>query len=85
MMMVEVFIISVVVIGISFLALGVSIFFRRGGKFPETEIGHNKHMRELGIYCVKCDERKHWNQSVKKRKVKIEPEKLTLDLSELSS
>lgn len=36
---------------VAFLAMGVRIFFVKNGKFPETEIGHNREMRKRGIYC----------------------------------
>lgn len=80
----KIFLLSILLIAISFIALGVSIFFRRGGKFPETEIGKNKKMRELGIYCVKCEEKSNWNKAKKKQKSRIRPEKLKIDLSRLS-
>ena len=80
----EVFIITVFLVAIAFLALGVGIFFRRDGKFPETEIGKNRKMRELGIYCVRCEERKEWNKLNKKSKLKIQPGKLKIDFSRLS-
>ena len=79
----EVFLLSVILIAIAFLALGVGIFFRKEGKFPETEVGHNRHMRALGITCAKCDERKNWNEFKKKQQPKINPKSLKIDLSGL--
>lgn len=76
-----VFLITTVLVAFAFIALGVGIFFRKEGKFPETEVGHNKHMRELGIYCAKCEERKSWNEYKKRQKPKINPKKLTIDIS----
>lgn len=76
-----IFLISVVLIAISFLALGVGIFLSKEGTFPETELGRNRHMRELGITCAKCDERRKWNEIKKRQKPKIIPEKLKIDLS----
>lgn len=64
-----------------FLALGVSIFFRHDGKFPETEVGKNKKMREMGITCVKCEEYRNWQKTKKKRPVKIKPQELKLDIT----
>ena len=78
----KIFLLAVLLVSIAFIALGISIFFRRDGKFPETEIGKNKKMRELGIYCVKCEERKEWNK--KNRNAKIKPDTLKIDLSRLS-
>lgn len=74
----EVFLLSVVLVAVAFLALGVSIFFRRGGHFPETEVGKNRNMRELGIFCTKCDERRQWNEIKKKQKKKINPSELKM-------
>ncbi len=80
----KIFLIAVILIAISFIALGVRIFFRRGGKFPETEIGKNKKMRELGIYCVKCEEKSKWKKSKSKQQLVIRPKKLKIDLSRIS-
>jgi hypothetical protein len=77
----KVVLLAIFFVAVAFIALGVSIFFRKGGKFPETEVGHNRHMRELGITCAKCDERKTWNESKRKQQLKINPAKLKLDLS----
>lgn len=79
----EIFLLAVVLVALAFLALGAGIFFRRDGKFPETEIGKNRHMRELGIYCVKCEERIKWNKSRKYKKLKIQANRLKLDLSRI--
>lgn len=57
-MFIELFLITGVIIGISFLALGFSIFIKKDGKFPSYEIGKNKEMRKLGITCAKHDELK---------------------------
>ena len=80
----KIFLIAVILVSIAFIALGISIFFRRDGKFPETEIGKNKKMRELGIYCVKCEERKDFNQRKRNKKIKILPTKLKIDLTRIS-
>ncbi len=80
----EVLLLAVVILGISFLALGVNIFFRKEGKFPETEVGKNRKMRELGITCVKCEEHKKYRQTKRKKNVRINPAKLTIDVEGLS-
>lgn len=73
--MLQVLLISIVLVGIAFLALGLNIFFTKRS-FPETEVGHNKKMKELGISCAKCDE---WKSFRKKRKFT----NLKLDVSKL--
>jgi len=50
------FITFALVLGLCFLGLGVKIFFSKEGKFPETEVGHNREMRRRGITCPRQDE-----------------------------
>ena len=52
----KVFLAAVLFIGLCVLGLGVSIFFRKDGKFPETDISRNKDMKRLGITCPREDE-----------------------------
>ncbi len=75
----EVVLISVVVVGISFLALGFNIFFRKDGKFPANEVGKNKDMKNLGIFCAKCEEHKKWREIQRKRRAQINPGMLKID------
>jgi hypothetical protein len=56
--MLKVLIISFILLGVAFLALAFRALFFREGRFPQTSIGKNKQMRELGITCVKHDELK---------------------------
>lgn len=72
---------SIGLVAIAFIALGISIFFRKDGKFPETEIGHNRHMKELGIYCVKCEERRKWNELQARKSVVRIPAETGIDFS----
>ena len=52
----KVFLAAVLFIGLCVLGLGFSIFFRKGGHFPETDISKNKDMKRLGITCPREDE-----------------------------
>lgn len=59
----KVFLAAVLFIGLCVLGLGVGIFFRKGGHFPETDISKNKDMKRLGITCAKEEElRLHGNR-----------------------
>ncbi len=51
-----VIIISTALLALCFAGLALTILVKKNGKFPETEIGQNKHMRQLGIRCTKQDE-----------------------------
>ena len=61
-MFIKLFLITGVIVAISFLAMGISVFFRKNGKFPTFEIGKNKDMRKFGITCAKHDELKCHNR-----------------------
>ena len=73
---------AILLTAIAFIGLGLNIFFRKDGKFPETEIGQNKAMRKLGITCVKCDEARCYHHDkrhhVQNVPVKINPAKLKI-------
>ncbi|MCU0379103.1 MAG: hypothetical protein MUC78_12685 [Bacteroidales bacterium] len=51
-MFIKLLIISSVLIGFALLAMAVSMLFKRGGRFPDTHISHNKEMRKRGITCA---------------------------------
>jgi hypothetical protein len=55
--------VSVVVVGLCVAGLAFNILVRKNGKFPETEVGRNKHMRKLGITCVKQEEMNRWKNA----------------------
>lgn len=42
-------------VGLAVMLLGVRVFFVKGGRFPETEIGKNPEMRKRGIKCARAD------------------------------
>ena len=54
----RVFVAALLFVGLCVLGLGVNIFFRKGGHFPETDISKNKDMKRLGITCPREDELK---------------------------
>lgn len=60
---------TIVIIAFCILGLSFNIIFKKNGKFPDGEIGHNKALRKKGINCMKTDEQKLWgkNGSMRKR------------------
>jgi len=66
-MLIKLFLITGVVVAVSFLAMGISVFFRKNGKFPTFEIGKNKEMKKLGITCAKHDDIKCHNRLKKSK------------------
>ena len=64
--MIKLILISIVLIGLCVFLLCFNIIFRKDGKFPDTEIEHNKEMRKRGIQCAKVEEKKLWGKKNRK-------------------
>src|SRR5574344_1642096 len=60
---------TIIIVAFCILGLSFNIIFRKNGKFPDGEIGHNKALRKEGINCMKTEEHKLWgkNGSMKKK------------------
>jgi hypothetical protein len=59
-MFLTILLLSIGIVALAFVGLGVSIFFKKNGKFPETGVGHNPEMRKLGLNCAKSEEIKRF-------------------------
>lgn len=55
-MFLNLLILSLILVGFAVIGLGINIIFKKGGKFPETGVGHSPEMRKRGITCAKTDE-----------------------------
>ncbi|MDR0765325.1 MAG: hypothetical protein LBF09_00095 [Odoribacteraceae bacterium] len=53
----DIFFITLLLVGLAVVGLGVSVFFTKKKKFPETHVGSNKAMRERGIRCFLAADR----------------------------
>jgi hypothetical protein len=56
---------SIVILGLCFAGLAITIIIKKNGEFPETEIGRNKNMQRLGIRCAKQEELSRWQNNTK--------------------
>ncbi len=74
-MFIKILIATVIFVIISVLLLGINIFFFKK-KFPETSVGHNRNMKKLGIWCVKCEEQKKFHQE--KSRFRVHPKKIRM-------
>jgi hypothetical protein len=62
-MLLTLFLLTIVLVALAFAGLGLNIFFRKDGRFPQTEVGSNKNMKNLGITCTKQDEMKIFREA----------------------
>lgn len=52
MALIKVILLAIALVSLALLGLAVRILFKKGGEFPNTHIGGNKHMKQKGIYCA---------------------------------
>ena len=71
-------VIAIILVALAVFLLSFNIIFRKEGKFPDTEIGHNTKLREMGIRCSRVEEMALWAKSKKQanRKIIIDPSKI---------
>ncbi|MDE7126284.1 MAG: hypothetical protein K2O58_00085 [Bacteroidales bacterium] len=58
----EILFAAILLVGLCVIGLCFNIIFRKDGRFPDTEISHNKEMRMRGIVCAKEDELRIWGR-----------------------
>ena len=70
------FIIVLILVALAIFLLSFNIIFKKDGKFPDTEIGHNKKLREMGIMCSRMEELQLLSKQKKSTKLIIDPLKI---------
>lgn len=58
---------AVILIAIAFAGLAITILIKKGGKFPNTHVSGNKHLRERGIYCVQTQDKIDQKKALEKK------------------
>lgn len=70
----KVILLAVVVLGIGMAGMAIRMLVKRGGKFPNTHVSGNKHLKSQGVYCSqtqdKIEQRNAW-EKVKFNKLKF--------------
>ena len=70
----KIILLAVALVSIAMLGLATQILLKRGGKFPNTHVGGNKHLKKQGIVCAQTQdkmERAKVKQKVDFKDVKI--------------
>ena len=55
--MVRLFLISLVIIAIGMVLMSVTILIKKGGRFPNTHVCGNKHLRKQGITSAQTQDK----------------------------
>lgn len=53
----RVVLLAVVVMVLVVLGLATQILLKKGGKFPNTHVGGNKHLKARGVTCAQTDDK----------------------------
>jgi hypothetical protein len=72
-MLLTVFLLSIALVALAFAGLGLNMLIRKNGRFPQTEVGSNKNMKNLGITCTKQDEMKIYRALKKSASAAAQP------------
>jgi len=68
--MIKVIFLSILLLALAFLALATGILLKKDGKFPASQIGHNKAMRRKGIECPQTQDMKAQREVRKMKRTK---------------
>ena len=63
---------SIILVGIVFILMSVSILFKKKGKFPNTHIGGNKEFAKRGIYCATTMDKMERKQTINVKYLNID-------------
>jgi len=55
-MFIKLMIPAILIVAVALVFLAIRMLIQKNGKFPETEVGHNREMRKLGITCARVEE-----------------------------
>jgi hypothetical protein len=74
MEVIKIVLLAIALVAIAMLGLATQILLKKGGKFPNTHVGGNKHLKRQGIACAQTQdkvERANVNRQVDFKNVKI--------------
>ena len=74
MEVIKVILLAVALVSIALLGLATQILLKKGGKFPNTHVGGNKHLNRQGVHCYQTQdkiEQKNARKEVDFKNVKI--------------
>lgn len=58
------FLAAVLFIGLGVLGMCVALIFKKGGRFPDSDISSNEELRRRGIRCLKEEDQEMWDKEL---------------------
>ncbi len=53
----KIILLAVALVAIALLGLATQILLKKGGKFPNTHVGGNKHLKRQGVHCYQTQDK----------------------------
>lgn len=57
MELLKVFLLTLGILSIAMVGLAITMLIKKGGKFPNTHVSGNKHLKRNGVYCSQTQDR----------------------------
>lgn len=57
MELLTVFLLALGLLGLSMAGMAITILVKKGGKFPNTHVSGNKHLKKNGVYCSQTQDK----------------------------
>jgi len=57
MELLKVFLLTLGILSIAMVGLAITMLIKKGGKFPNTHVSGNKHLKKNGVYCSQTQDR----------------------------
>lgn len=73
----KVILLAVALLSVAMLGLATQIILKKGGKFPNTHVGGNKHLKKEGVQCATTQDK--MAQRDARKKLKFEKLKFAQD------
>lgn len=74
----KVTLLAVALVSIAMFAMAIGILLKKGGKFPNTHVSGNKHLKREGIYCAQTQDK--IEQRNARKKIRYDKVSLTTDI-----
>lgn len=57
MELLKIFLLTAGILLLSFAGLAITMLVKKGGKFPNTHVSGNKHLKKNGVYCSQTQDK----------------------------
>lgn len=57
MELLKIFLLTAGILVLSFAGLAITMLVKKGGKFPNTHVSGNKHLKKNGVYCSQTQDK----------------------------